>query len=282
MPVRILVICSTILTLSSCNTTGQEISTNANRAQAPSVTKLPPSEAALLCDAAAAHPNDKQGSGVTRGFAFERQIDVPTALAACAAAIKAQPREPRFQFQYGRALLAQGNSEAAKARFVAAASQGHQLSRVYLQRIQPRPDTRIARPVPQSSPQPNPHADFERQIGGVLTAFGGLIALDAARTAANADDRAQSIPASASRQQCTAITQNNAIKCSYEVAAIGSAASTYNYQCFSKFTAENRACTPRFNAPSTDPTRQPDYYCDPSTGNRAATISELVQEQCNG
>lgn len=280
MLIRPLAICSTVFVLASCNTTGQEFSTSPNPAKAPSVAKLRPSEVALLCDAAAAHPKDNQGSGAVRGVAFERQIDVPTALAACAAAIKENPREPRFQFQYGRALLAQGNTDQARARFVAAASQGHQLSRAYLQNVQPQPDTRIARPAPQRPARPNPHENFEKEIGGVIEFFGGLVALDSAISAANAGDRAQSIPSSSSRQQCAAITQNNAIKCSYEVAELTSAAATYNYQCFSKFTAENRACLPRFNAPTANAFDQPDYYCDPATGERAPTVAQLVGKQC--
>lgn len=62
------------------------------------------------CDRLASHPEDPDriGPGVGR-----QQIDLPKAIAACEAAVKADPRNPRLNYQLGRVLGYSGRGKEA-------------------------------------------------------------------------------------------------------------------------------------------------------------------------
>ena len=235
---------------------------------------------ALACDGAAAHPADNQRPGRVPGVARERQINVAIALQACAAAINSAPGEPRFQFQFGRALLAQGDTNGARARFLAAGQQGHRLAQDYFRRMVATERTVAANTARSQQPRQNPHAQFEKEIGGILAIAGAALAVDQAMSAANAGNRAQPIAAGASPAQCAATTERNAIRCGEKTEFTSGGEVLASYTCYSKFTSENRACVPRFNAPAPSVKKMPDYYCDPTTQNRAASVSALVAAQC--
>lgn len=74
------------------------------------------------CDELAGEPFDIQG--VTEGV-LPNEIDVPAAKEACRQAAARYPDIPRFAYQYGRALYADGDFDAAIARFRAAYDAGH-------------------------------------------------------------------------------------------------------------------------------------------------------------
>lgn len=74
------------------------------------------------CDRLAAHPEDPQR--VTPGLPQE-QIDFPTALAACEAAVKTEPDNPRVRYQLARLLFYSGQNERAVAEMKRSADAGH-------------------------------------------------------------------------------------------------------------------------------------------------------------
>ncbi len=84
------------------------------------------------CDELAAEPLDIQA--VTEGV-YPNDIDVPRALVACREAVAAFPDVPRFRFQYGRALYADGNFEEALAMVRAALDAGHVRAGYFLGRL---------------------------------------------------------------------------------------------------------------------------------------------------
>lgn len=73
------------------------------------------------CDTAAGEPLDLQG--VTTGL-LPNEIGA-SAVELCEAAVKAYPEVPRFRYELGRALLAAGKVEEAKAAVEEAARKGH-------------------------------------------------------------------------------------------------------------------------------------------------------------
>jgi len=74
------------------------------------------------CDNEAASPLDLQG--VTAGK-LPNEIDAAKALDACTRAIDRFPGVARFQYQLGRAQMASGQADAARASFTAAAAHKH-------------------------------------------------------------------------------------------------------------------------------------------------------------
>lgn len=74
------------------------------------------------CDVQAGDPLDLDGVGL---FRLPNEIDVDAALAACTAAVAANPDVPRFRHQLGRAQLAAGDFVAAVESFRAAGNAGH-------------------------------------------------------------------------------------------------------------------------------------------------------------
>lgn len=74
------------------------------------------------CDVQAGDPLDLDGVGL---FRQPNEIDVDAALAACTAAVAANPETPRFRHQLGRAQLAAGDFVAALESFRAAGNAGH-------------------------------------------------------------------------------------------------------------------------------------------------------------
>lgn len=81
------------------------------------------------CDVLAAHPNDpeRMADGVT-----EDAIVPKLATMTCAAAAKRAPDEPRFAFQFGRALLAAGKQKEAFEQFVIASDRQYAAAYAYL------------------------------------------------------------------------------------------------------------------------------------------------------
>ena len=74
------------------------------------------------CDMEAGDHLDPDGMGLTR---FPNEIRPDIALAACRAAIEAEPDTGRFHYQLGRAQLALRNTDGAKASFERARDLGH-------------------------------------------------------------------------------------------------------------------------------------------------------------
>jgi len=74
------------------------------------------------CDRLAAHPEDPQR--VTPGLPQE-QIDFPRALAACEAAVKAEPDNARVRYKLARLLFYSGKNERAVAEMKRSADAGH-------------------------------------------------------------------------------------------------------------------------------------------------------------
>lgn len=81
------------------------------------------------CDLLAAHPGDVQR--VAEGVPDDRIVP-RLAIRACEQAFKQEPKEPRFSFQLGRALLAGGKKAEASVEFRRAADAGHVVSWAYL------------------------------------------------------------------------------------------------------------------------------------------------------
>lgn len=74
------------------------------------------------CDAAAGDHLDPEGVGLTR---YPNEIEPELALAACEAAVAANPQNGRFHYQLGRAHLALRQFDAARADFERARELGH-------------------------------------------------------------------------------------------------------------------------------------------------------------
>jgi hypothetical protein len=75
------------------------------------------SQAVTECDRLASHPEDpfKVAPGMERA-----QIDLPKAIAACQAAVKADPKNPRLNYQLGRVLGYSGRGAEALGNRAAA------------------------------------------------------------------------------------------------------------------------------------------------------------------
>ncbi len=84
------------------------------------------------CDELAAEPLDIQA--VTEGV-YPNDIDIPRALAACRDAVAAFRDVPRFRFQYGRALYADGDFDQALAMVRSALDAGHVRAGYFLGRL---------------------------------------------------------------------------------------------------------------------------------------------------
>lgn len=74
------------------------------------------------CDRLAAHPSDpdRVAPGVAR-----RDIDLPRAIAACEAAVRADPGNPRLNYQLGRVLTYAGRGRESRPFREAAVSAGY-------------------------------------------------------------------------------------------------------------------------------------------------------------
>ena len=72
------------------------------------------------CDALAAHPFDPEIA--TEGVDWD-ELDAEQAMIACEAAVEVNPEEPRFQFQFGRALAKAEQYDAAMSYYRKAAEQ---------------------------------------------------------------------------------------------------------------------------------------------------------------
>lgn len=77
---------------------------------------------APVCDMLAAHPFDPGRFG--RGAPLQ-QIDTDRAVAACTAAVEADPGNSRLIYQLGRALEAAGQADEAQSRYTRAADTGY-------------------------------------------------------------------------------------------------------------------------------------------------------------
>uniref|UniRef100_UPI003BA9FD07 hypothetical protein n=1 Tax=Stappia sp. TaxID=1870903 RepID=UPI003BA9FD07 len=92
---------------------------------------LLPDEPVYECDRLAAHPNDITApKGVTA--MLEPEMDAASAVAACEADVADHPDIPRLHFQLGRALLMNGQHDAAFKEFRKAERAGHALGILYL------------------------------------------------------------------------------------------------------------------------------------------------------
>jgi len=87
---------------------------------APSA-QTPPATAA--CDALAANPADRSRPPDVPGVAYD-ELDPARAIPACEAAVEQRPRDARYQYQLGRALIKARHNDEALAYFRAAAKQG--------------------------------------------------------------------------------------------------------------------------------------------------------------
>ncbi len=88
-------------------------------ASAAAAANRPPIEA---CDVLAAHPDDPKR--VRDGVPFAA-LDAAAAVSACEAAIAAQPEEPRYHFQYARALHKEDRLQTALTHYRRAAELGY-------------------------------------------------------------------------------------------------------------------------------------------------------------
>ena len=81
-----------------------------------------PSSTLAPCDRMAGHPSDpdKVGPGIDR-----EAIDVPAAITACEAGLKADPKNARFEYQLGRLLFYSKQTQAALPHLEASAKAGH-------------------------------------------------------------------------------------------------------------------------------------------------------------
>ena len=81
-----------------------------------------PGAALSPCDRLAGHPSDpdKVGPGIER-----EAIDVPAAIAACEAGLRADPKNARFEYQLGRLLFYSKQTQAALPHLETSAKAGH-------------------------------------------------------------------------------------------------------------------------------------------------------------
>lgn len=102
------------------------------RAEAPAPRSIQPAQALdgiRQCDERAAHPDDPEA--VTRGTADDK-LDPNSVIAACEAAIRAEPQTPRLRFQLARGYLKADRFEDAIEQLIPAAQQGHGGALAYL------------------------------------------------------------------------------------------------------------------------------------------------------
>lgn len=238
------------------------------------------SSAGQLCDQLAAHPADPQKPRSAAGVGNDQDINVASALQACAQAYNADPNQARFLFQYGRALYAKGLYDHAKSQFLLAQRMGHRFSGSYVTKAlranrvaqqQRRPQT--ARPRSKG-----PHDQFVRETQAVGRALLRLGAAGLAADAANPNQPAKPLPPGATREQCIAALQKRTLRCA-PVAEYTETGALYTIKCNSIWKPENRACTPSFNGPDANPNARP-YHCDPVTRTKKNTRNQVVAAVC--
>jgi TPR repeat protein len=81
------------------------------------------------CDRLAAHPSDpdKVGTGV-----LQRDVDKPAAIKACGEAVKAEPNNPRLNYQFGRVNFYNGDAATALPYLRKAAELNHEQAQFVL------------------------------------------------------------------------------------------------------------------------------------------------------
>ena len=92
-------------------------------------------ETIRLADKLAAHPQDATKPAAVPGIPDDKLQSpeaIEAAVRACVDAIKADPNEPRYQFELGRVLFLGGMMEEAREHLEAAAQQGHAGAYFYL------------------------------------------------------------------------------------------------------------------------------------------------------
>jgi hypothetical protein len=97
--------------------------------------KSPTQDTVRTADRLAAHPDDLTKPDGVRGVSDAKLASADTieaAVKACVEAIKADPKEPRYEFELGRVLLLGGMVEEAREHLEAAAQQGHAAAYFYL------------------------------------------------------------------------------------------------------------------------------------------------------
>src|SRR5947207_2795735 len=88
-----------------------------------------------LADKLAAHPEDPTKPAAVAGVPddkFQSAEAIEAAVKACVDAIKADPNEPRYQFELGRILFLGGMMDEAREHLEAAAQQGYAGAYFYL------------------------------------------------------------------------------------------------------------------------------------------------------
>jgi hypothetical protein len=88
-----------------------------------------------LADKLAAHPDDPSKPAAVAGVPdekFQSGESIEAAAKACIEAIKADPEEPRYEFELGRVLLLAGMADEAREHLEAAAQKGHAAAYFYL------------------------------------------------------------------------------------------------------------------------------------------------------
>lgn len=234
-----------------------------------------------LCDTLTAHPNDPHKPSSISGVLDDRKIEAKRALEACAAALNANPRIGRLQFQYGRALLAYGSKSGALAHFRQAAVLGHGLSRRYHNQVvaQRARETRSGSGRARDERRGGRNRpDLEREIPGILAIGAGLLAAGRASDAAAANTRARPVPRSSTPAQCSAIVRSNVIYCSWETVPSGYTVG-YRLGCNTRWKNESRACGRTgvvFPNPGTA------FYCDPASRRTGDSAAEVVAAACPG
>jgi hypothetical protein len=89
----------------------------------------------LLADKLAAHPDDPSKPAGVSGVPdanFQSPETIEAAVNACVDAIKADPKEPRYQFELGRVLLLGGMIDESREHLEAAAQQGYAAAYFYM------------------------------------------------------------------------------------------------------------------------------------------------------
>jgi hypothetical protein len=93
----------------------------------------------LAADKLASHPDDPTKPSGVRGVPDDKLQTaqaIEAAVKACVEAIKAEPNEPRYEFELGRVLLLGGMTEEAHEHLKAAADAGHAAASFYLGALQ--------------------------------------------------------------------------------------------------------------------------------------------------
>jgi TPR repeat protein len=119
---------------------------------------------ARACDLAAASMDDTARPADIAGVALSK-IDANTAIAACDAAIAAEPKNPRLLFQMARASFAAKDYDKAREFYERAASRGYAAAQLYLADLHerglggaPKDDIEAARLTKLAADQGNPAA----------------------------------------------------------------------------------------------------------------------------